>query len=197
MLPLDLSATGIDFYAFTGHKWLCGPAGVGGLYVNPGALDFIDPTFIGWRGIQVDSQANPIGWLPDARRFEVATSDGGLWAGLNVAIATHNQYGTAQARYERICQLSRYLWEQLHALPEIHCLRPEPPESGLVSFQIWRQGEPAPAMHNQLVQALENQKIHVRTLLSPHCVRACTHYFSLESEIDALIEQIQQFLKAN
>ena len=30
-LPLNLPDLGVDFYAFTGHKWLCGPAGVGGL----------------------------------------------------------------------------------------------------------------------------------------------------------------------
>jgi L-cysteine/cystine lyase len=163
--------------------------------VNPEALSWLEPIFIGWRGIQVDAKANPIGWMPDSRRFEVATSDGGLWEGLKVAMATHEQYGTAQTRYERICQLSGYLWGKLAALPDIHCVLPQPPESGLVSFQIWRNGQPVPTLHTQLVQALEKQMIHVRTLFSPHCVRACTHYFSLEAEIDHLIEQIQQFLR--
>ncbi len=29
LLPLKLNRLGIDFYAFTGHKWWCGPEGVG------------------------------------------------------------------------------------------------------------------------------------------------------------------------
>lgn len=29
VLPLNLPETGVDFYAFTGHKWWCGPAGLG------------------------------------------------------------------------------------------------------------------------------------------------------------------------
>ncbi|MBD2019820.1 aminotransferase class V-fold PLP-dependent enzyme, partial [Leptolyngbya sp. FACHB-36] len=33
VLPLNLTQLEADFYAFTGHKWWCGPEGVGGLYV--------------------------------------------------------------------------------------------------------------------------------------------------------------------
>jgi hypothetical protein len=33
----------------------------------------------------------------------------------------------------------------------------------------------------------------VRTLADPDCVRPCVHYFSLESEIDQLVEGIQKF----
>ena len=34
LLDLNLPELEIDYYAFTGHKWLCGPAGVGGLYIR-------------------------------------------------------------------------------------------------------------------------------------------------------------------
>ncbi|MEM9165148.1 MAG: aminotransferase class V-fold PLP-dependent enzyme, partial [Cyanobacteria bacterium P01_F01_bin.4] len=195
MLPLNLDELGADFYAFTGHKWCCGPAGVGGLYVRPDALDAISPTFIGWRGIRVDGDANPIGWQPDARRFQIATSDGPLWPSLRAAIAFHNQWGTTQQRYFRICQLSIYLWGRLNRLPKITCVLKSPPESGLVSFQITPDGDPSPALHTQLVEYLESQRIYLRTLLLPHCVRACVHYFTLESELDRLVETIEVFLK--
>ena len=76
MLPLQLAETETDFYAFTGHKWLCGPAGLGGLYVSAAARAELHPTYIGWRGIKVDAQGQPTGWMPDGRRFEIATSDG-------------------------------------------------------------------------------------------------------------------------
>lgn len=193
MLPLNLSDCGADFYAFTGHKWWCGPAGAGGLYVRPDVLPKLAPTFIGWRGIQVDGQGNPAGWQPDGRRFEIATSDGPLWPALRAAIDQHHQWGTAEQRYLRICHLSSYLWGQLQRLPHITCLLKTPPESGLVSFQITPAGQPAPALHRQLVQALESRQIYLRTLLSPNAVRACTHYFTLESEIDRLVEAVKDF----
>lgn len=195
MLPLNLSRCGADFYAFTGHKWWCGPAGIGGLYIRPEMLSEVAPTFIGWRGVQIDHDGNPTGWQPDGRRFEIATSDGALWPALRAAIDLHDQWGTAEQRYVRICQLSSYLWERLHRLPQVTCLLPAPPESGLVSFQITPAGQPSPALHRQLVQALESRQIYLRTLLAPNCVRACTHYFTLASEIDRLVEAIAAFCR--
>ncbi|NJM48412.1 MAG: aminotransferase class V-fold PLP-dependent enzyme [Alkalinema sp. RU_4_3] len=35
VLPLDLDAIDADYYAFTGHKWWCGPPGLGALHINP------------------------------------------------------------------------------------------------------------------------------------------------------------------
>jgi L-cysteine/cystine lyase len=191
MLPFNLQQLGVDFYAFTGHKWWCGPPGLGGLYVNPAVLADLRPTFIGWRGIATDGAANPIGWQPNGQRFEVATSDYSLYAGLATAIATQHQWGTPEQRYQRICQLSQQLWTALHQIPQVHCLSPTPPASGLVSFQLGHRGESNPAWHRQLVEQLEDRGLLLRILLSPHCLRACTHYLTLESEIAYLVECIQ------
>lgn len=195
MLPLQLAETGVDFYAFTGHKWYCGPAGLGGLYVSPAAMTELAPTFIGWRGITVDKQGQPTGWEPDAKRYEVATSNVALCSGLRVAIATHNQWGTTEERYFRICQLSSYLWGKLNSLRSVQCLLKSPPESGLISFQIFQEGHPSPKLHQKLVIHLESQQFYLRTLASPSCVRACIHYFTIEPEIDRLIDAIETFLQ--
>lgn len=192
LLPLNLTELGADFYAFTGHKWWCGPPGVGGLYVRPEARESLKPTFIGWRSIVTDSQGKPIGWQPDGRRYEVATSAFGQYAGLRAAIATHQQWGTAQERYQQICHLSHYLWQRLNQLADISCLRTAPPATGLVSFELTSSKREA-STHIQLVKFLETQGLMIRTILDPDCVRACVHYFTLPSEIDRLIEEIQKF----
>lgn len=185
VLPLNLAESGVDFYAFTGHKWWCGPEGVGGLYVRPDALETLHPTFIGWRSLAYS--ASGISWQPDGRRFEVATSAYPLYAGLRAAINVHQQWGTAQERYQRIQGLSRYLWQRLAELPHIDCLRSRPPEAGLVSFQLTNNPN-----HPQLVQFLETKGFLVRTIYNPRCVRACVHYFTVESELDQLVEIIGQ-----
>lgn len=187
MLPLKLAETGVDFYAFTGHKWLCGPEGVGGFYVNPETLESLHPTFIGWRGITTNKTGEPTGWQPDARRFEVATSAYPLYCGLTAAINTHQSVASPEGRYQQICNLSKYLWQQLSELPHVHCLLNSPPESGLVSFQV------TGVTHRELVQSLEKQGFLIRTLRSPDCVRACVHYFTSPSEIDQLVEEIKNF----
>ncbi|NEO26285.1 MAG: aminotransferase class V-fold PLP-dependent enzyme [Kamptonema sp. SIO4C4] len=182
-LAINLDEVGADFYAFTGHKWFCGPAGVGGLYIHPDAQDSVTPTFIGWRSVKIDSTGMPVGWKPDGRRFEVATSAYPQYAGLRAAIAVHQQWGTPEERYTKICYNSEYLWQGLSILPQIKCLRNETPDAGIVSFQL-----KVDIPHKQLVQALEQQGFFLRTLASPDCIRACVHYFTLPAEMDQLIK---------
>ncbi|MBE9125255.1 MULTISPECIES: aminotransferase class V-fold PLP-dependent enzyme [unclassified Coleofasciculus] len=186
-LPLNLSELGADFYAFTGHKWWCGPEGLGGLYIRPDALESLTPTFIGWRGIVTDKIGNPTGWQPNAQRYEVATSAYPLYAGLRNAIATHLQWGTPKDRYEQICQVSQYLWQGLSQLNSVRCLLSSPPRAGLVSF-VLTNGKSS----SQLVQSLGEQGFLVRTLRDPDCLRACVHYFTTHEEIDQLVEAIDQ-----
>ena len=192
LLPLQLTELEADFYAFTGHKWWCGPAGVGGLYVRPEARESLQPTFIGWRSIVMDGQGKPVDWQPDGRRYEVATSAFPQYAGLRAAIATHQQWGTAEERYQQICRLSQYLWQKLNDLEQITCLRTAPPEAGLVSFQLTSSNREA-STHLRLVKFLETQSLMTRTLIEPDCVRACVHYFTLPSEVDQLVLGIQKF----
>ena len=185
VLPLNLIESGVDFYAFTGHKWWCGPEGLGGLYVSVDALVDLQPVFIGWRGIITDANAKPIGLKPGAQRYEIATSAYPLYAGLRSAIDLQHTWGTIEERYAEICRLSKYLWERLSELSHVECLRTSAPEAGLVSFRL-TNGMP----HKKLVDLLEKQGIMVRTILNPDCVRACVHYFTTEAEIDKLVGAI-------
>ncbi|MGL5082830.1 MAG: aminotransferase class V-fold PLP-dependent enzyme [Microcoleaceae cyanobacterium] len=191
VLPLNLVELNVDFYAFTGHKWLCGPEGLGGLYVSPEARLELSPTFIGWRGITIDKTGQPIDWKPDGQRYEIATSAYPLYAGLREAIALHHDWGTATARYHQICQLSGWLWQQLSQIPHVTCLRTAPPEAGLVSFQLING-----ISHSEAVRALETQGIYVRTILHPACIRACVHYFTEVFELERLVKAISDLKSA-
>ena len=190
-LPLNLAELEVDFYAFTGHKWFCGPEGLGGLYVSPRVREDLHPTFIGWRGITPQKT-----WLPDGRRYEVATSAYPLYAGLRAAVAIHNQTGNVDNRYQRILQLSQYLIQKLSTLPQIQVISPHIPVTGLVCFQransnlTKSQLKPQLKPHGQIVASLESKGIFTRTLAHPDCIRACVHYFTLESEIDRLVDSL-------
>ncbi len=186
-LPLNLGSIQPDYYAFTGHKWLCGPAGVGGLYISPEAFSQLQPTFIGWRGIDIDKQGQPQNWKGNGEKFEVATSAYPEYEGLKAAIATHQQWGNSLQRYQQICQLSAYLWSSLNKIDKIHCLKNTPPEAGLVSFQVQGNNN-----HGNLVTTLEKQGFLLRTIANPDCIRACVHYFTLPAEIDRLVAAIKK-----
>jgi L-cysteine/cystine lyase len=188
-LSLHLDDLQADFYAFTGHKWLCGPAGVGGLYIHPNAVATLDPTFIGWRGITLNDCGEPTGWHTDGRRYEVSTAPYPAYEGLRAAIATHQQWGTSGDRYRQILENSRYLWNCLRRIDGIECLKTTPPEAGLVSFRL-TQG----LHHGQLINQLEQEGYYLRKLLNPDCIRACVHYFTLPSEIEQLVTAIRQYV---
>jgi L-cysteine/cystine lyase len=187
VLPLNLTALGADGYAFTGHKWWCGPAGVGGLYIRPEIRETLRPTFIGWRSLVTDAQGQPRRFQTGGDRYEVATAAVPLYRGLRTALALHRAFGPAGDRYQVICDRAAELWEQLNAIDHVECIRHRPPDSGLIAFQL-RNGK-----HQELVKALEAQNIYLRLLLNPNCIRACTHYLTTSAEIDRLITVIGQF----
>ena len=75
-IPTDQAAAVADIYGFTGHKWACGPEGLGGVALSERLLAEANPTLIGWRSLRNESKADPSNPDPfhhDSRRFEVAT----------------------------------------------------------------------------------------------------------------------------
>jgi selenocysteine lyase/cysteine desulfurase len=50
-IPVDVHALGVDFYAASGQKWLCGPEGSGCLYVRPDRLDDLEPPWPGYSAL--------------------------------------------------------------------------------------------------------------------------------------------------
>ena len=190
MIPVDVTALNVDFYAFTGHKWWGGPEGLGALYVNPNLWETLAPTFIGWRGIITDQNAQPIRWQKGGKRYEIATSAYPLMFGLQRAIALQNEWGDIEERYQQILHLSHYLWSKLQKINHVQCLLNTAPTSGLVSFQLLDKKH-----HELLVTFLENQhNILLRTILYPSCVRACVNYFTTVEEIDQMLLRIEDFI---
>lgn len=56
-VPVELERWGVDLAAFTGHKYLLGPQGTGGLWVRPGLR--LKPHLVGGTGIWSDLEEMP------------------------------------------------------------------------------------------------------------------------------------------
>ena len=187
-IPVEEAAAAADIYAFTGHKWACGPEGLGGVALSERVLSDAAPTVIGWRSLRDESKADLNGtdlFHHDSRRFEVATSCVPLMAGLRCSLQLLDQQGTAHERWDRIRSLSSSLWQALQVLDHVTPLLETAPASGLVSFQL--NGDVRPAEH---VKQLGAQGLWIRDLADPSCLRACTHISTTSSEIDTLVAAI-------
>jgi selenocysteine lyase/cysteine desulfurase len=77
VFPLDIAATGVDFLAADGHKWLLGPEGAGILYIRQGHLNLLKSVQAGWNSVVGRHDFNKIEWRPreEAARFEGGTQN--------------------------------------------------------------------------------------------------------------------------
>jgi len=187
-IPVEAAAAAADIYAFTGHKWACGPEGLGGVALSERVLAEANPTLIGWRSLQDESRAiagDPDPFHHDSRRFEVATSCVPLTAGLGQSLTLLEREGNAQERLQRIQSLSSRLWKALDAMPGATPLLKGAPAAGLVSFTL-ASSTPAAS----IVETLGAQGIWIRDLADPICLRACTHVTTTEQELKSLSQAI-------
>ena len=186
-IPVE-EAAAADIYAFTGHKWACGPEGLGGVALSERVVAEAAPTVIGWRSLRDESKTDLTRsdlFHHDSRRFEVATSCIPLMAGLRCSLQLLDNEGSAQQRWDRIRNLSSNLWQALQGLERVKPLLEVPPASGLVSFQV--EGDVPPAEH---VKKLGSKGLWIRDLADPSCLRACTHITTTEDDINTLVAAI-------
>ena len=179
-IPVDVPATGADMYAFTGHKWLLGPEGMGALYIRPG-LD-LHSVNVGYLSLAdpADFEASGDYQLrPGARRFEASTMNPALAAGFAAAAEAAHERG--EEGPQEIRRRAGLLLELLSALPRVTVRSPRPAQSGLVSFEVGGVDS------KEVVARLLDGKFVLRSLPHPRSyVRASTHLFNTEEELEAL-----------
>jgi len=112
-VPIDLRELPVDLLAFSGHKGLLGPQGVGGLYLGRGAAPA--PLKHGGTGSRSSEEIQP-DMLPD--RYESGTPNTPGLAGLGAALDFILSSSVAAIR-RRICRVGQVLLEGLEALGEV------------------------------------------------------------------------------
>jgi len=113
VLPIDMTALGVDTVCFTGHKSLLGPQGTGGLCLREGLE--IRPFAVGGTGVQSYSESQPAEY---PTRLEAGTLNGHGLAGLNAALDFLNEAGL-EAVCAREDALARRFYEGVRDLPGV------------------------------------------------------------------------------
>lgn len=183
-ITVDIPATGTDMYAFTGHKWLLGPEGMGALYVRPDAP--VRSPNVGYASLAGGfDYAGDYSQHPGARRFESSTVSPALAGGFARAAEDATERGSAGP--EGIRARADLLMGLLDEIRGVEIVSPRPTHSGLVSFTV------AGVDAKEASERLLAEHLVVRFLPEPHYyVRASTHLFNTERELEALAEAVSR-----
>ena len=184
-ISVDVPVSGADMYAFTGHKWVLGPEGMGALYVRPG-LD-VYSTNVGFLSLTDPSAFDANGGYElraDARRFEASTGNPALAAGF--AAAAEAVHEREEAGFEGTRRRADLLLDLLSELPRVTLRSPRPARSGLVSFEV--EGLVA----KEVAERLLEQRFVLRYIPGAHSyVRASTHLFNTAEELESLTKALR------
>jgi cysteine desulfurase/selenocysteine lyase len=197
-MKVDVQGIGCDFLAFSGHK-MCGPTGIGVLYIKEALLDEIEPLILGG-GTVKDVGLDYYHLAKGPNRFEAGTPPIAEAIGLGAAIEYLNKIGMEKIRAHDV-KIIRKMCDEIVRIPKITIFGPEPRNRvGLLSFNI---EDLSP--HDVALALDTSAKIMVRS--GVHCatplikdlihkpsgtVRASTYLYNTSEEVDKLIEVISE-----
>ena len=106
VLPIDMAAMHIDALAFTGHKGLLGPQGVGGFLLQPDMAPLVTPLIAGGTGSVSHEEQMP-SFLPD--KFEAGTLNLPGIMGLHAALCWLERETIDKVRSHELALTERFL----------------------------------------------------------------------------------------
>jgi L-cysteine/cystine lyase len=175
-IPLDMHELGVDYYAGSGQKWLCGPEGSGALYVRGDRLEDLLVPWPGYSSLADAHDALESDWAEGVARL-----DHGFPAGMRNAWALASM-GVFDAAgwdwvYERAASLAAGLADRL-AERGLE-VRPRG-RSTLVSWA-------APDADGEVAR-LAGERVVVRSIPAFGLIRASVGAWTSEEELERLVE---------
>lgn len=159
-IQIDMEKCGIDFLAFTGHKGLLGPQGIGGFLISEKLDEQMVPYIAGGTGSQSDSLDMPMN-LPD--KYESGTMNLPGIIGLHAALSYIEETGIEYI-HDKKMELTAYFLEKLREFPNIRVVGKQDVQDRVAVVSLDFQGEDNAIIAFELEQ---NYGIMIRVGL--HC----------------------------
>ena len=201
VFPIDMEAMHIDALAFTGHKGLLGPQGIGGFILKEEMIGLIDPLLSGGTGSISHTEEIPA-FMPD--RFEPGTMNLPGIMGLRAGLQWLEDTGIDHIRNHELALTARFLsgLEKLEGEGHIRIVgrRDLENRTGVVSIQTLKK---------ELAQAaFELDADHgIQTRVGLHCapsahqtlstyptgtIRFSFGWFNTEDQVDAALHALEE-----
>ena len=200
-INVDFKELNCNALAFTGHKGLLGPQGIGGFIIDDDLNDIAKPVFVGGTGSMSYSLVQP-DFLPD--KFESGTLNTPGIAGLYSAINFINKE-TINAIHTKEMYLSRLLLDDLNNMDYVTLYGPNTTINRLSTFSINLTD-----MNSNEFSYYLDSKYNIITRTGLHCaplahktigtenmgtVRISIGYFNTVEDIKSLIDAIYHIHK--
>jgi L-cysteine/cystine lyase len=174
-VPTDVRALGCDFYAASGQKWLCGPNGIGYLYVRRERARELLPPWAGYPVLEDATNVLDLKLHDDARRFDL-----GFPAGHHVAWALAALDVFDRAGVDGMQRRAAELAARLAAMLADGGARVAP--RGECTLVSWENGDP-----EGTVARLRDDGFVLRHLPGKPYVRASVGAWNDEAELERLV----------
>jgi L-cysteine/cystine lyase len=183
-IGVDVGASGVDYYAVSGQKWLLGPQGTGALWVHPRRLEElrpVTPSYFTYEGGKVgDVRA-------DAARFDAGSLDPALLAGLAAAVEwVDGLPGGRPAWLELTAARAAEARRRLDAADGVSVDDPGVPTSGLIALRL-HDADPVEA-----VEHLAERGVLVRSIPDTPYLRVSVGPWTSDGDLDALVEGLAE-----
>lgn len=200
--PLDMAKIGATVLAFTGHKHLLGPMGIGGFCVTKEAAARMKPLYEGGTGSVSDQEEQP-DFLPD--RFESGTLNTLGIVGLGKALEYLEETGLREIRAKEQ-SLTHRLLTGLAEIPGVKIYGPQDAaqQTGTVAINLQD-------IDNAELAFVLDQKYRIMTRPGLHCapvahrtmgtfpegvLRVSIGHFTTEDEIDYFLDSLGEIASA-
>ncbi|WCB93814.1 Cysteine desulfurase CsdA [Baekduia alba] len=106
-IPVDVAQLGVDFYAGSGQKWLCGPVGCGMLWLAPAWVTRLEAPAPSYGGLTDPNAGMASGIADDARRHDTPLRDLSQVAGAVAAFDVLAEAGLPELQARAIAGAAR------------------------------------------------------------------------------------------
>ena len=193
IVPVLPKQWGVDLLAFTGHKYLLGPQGTGGLYVHEGIM--LDPVMTGGTGIFSDEEEMPA-QMP--LRLEAGTQNEQGFQGLGWAVNWLNAHPLDS---EKLTAWSKEIEETLQSLGA-HVIAVDGMRTPVFSFTV--SGYTPEEIGDILYGSYDiicRTGLHCAPLILPYLglekqgsVRISMSRFTTREELEAFLQAIKEIV---
>jgi L-cysteine/cystine lyase len=190
-LNLDLPAIGVDAYACSGQKWMCGPDGTGALYVRSSSVGDFEQTFVSGGTIResMDYYGGSVAPAFGAARFDTAGRNVALLIGQAVSTRWIGQDLGMDWVEERINQIAGYTHQRLSELSGVSIVTPREALAGLIAFNV--DGITGPDLTKRMADEYNvTIRFVTKYINNPDAARVSLGFFNIEEDVDRFIDGI-------